>query len=285
MEKEFIHFEEQDIPINIHKITMHQDGNYRGMHSHAEVEIVEVKYGNLCCHINDETIYPNPGEIIFINSNTGHSLASDSAEIIYAQVDVRFFGETISNEEFSNLYEFISDTRAKPYLVFTGNREIRDILQKIYAKYFGDRISNRWYLKAYIYELVAFMHSESFIFPPTVSADSFKKIEAIVRYIDMNFRSPITLDEISQAVKYSKYAICHYFKSVTGATVFDYINFLRVHFAIKELEQKSSSILEIASSSGFSSPTYFNRVFKSIIGCSPSVYRKYSTEKPAKQRK
>jgi len=75
-------------------------------------------------------------------------------------------------------------------------------------------------------------------------------------------------------VKYSKYTVCHTFKTVTGATIFDYLNFIRVRHAAERLREKDSSILEIATACGFSSATYFNRVFKSFFGCSPSVYRK-----------
>ncbi|MBR5453623.1 MAG: helix-turn-helix transcriptional regulator [Clostridia bacterium] len=281
MEKEFISFEEIDLPIKLYDLKMHQGGDYRGMHSHAAVEVVEVKSGDFFCYVNEDKIRLQPGEIIFINSNTGHRLSSENAEITYMYIDVRFSKGTVSEREFSKLYDFISETQAMPYLIFSGNTEIQEILHKIYTRYYESQRNNRWYLKAYIYELVAFMYSQSFITPITVSAERIKKIELIVRYIDMNFRSPITLDEISAAVNYNRYAVCHYFKSITGATVFEYINFLRVHFAIEMLKQKNNSILEIATNSGFSSPTYFNRVFKSIIGCSPSVYRKFFNENTA----
>lgn len=124
------------------------------------------------------------------------------------------------------------------------------------------------------------MCSRAFIAPVAISAKQLEKIKWIVDYIDANFRSALTLDEICSAGNYNRYAVCHSFKSVTGATVFDYVHYLRVHFAIRELKQTDHSILEIAANSGFSSPTYFNRVFKSVIGCPPSTYRKALTGNP-----
>ena len=47
---------------------------------------------------------------------------------------------------------------------------------------------------------------------------------------------------------------------------------------VEKLKETENSILEIATDCGFSSPTYFNRVFKSFFGCSPSVYRKLSSK-------
>lgn len=274
MEKEIIRFDKNDLPIKLYRLNMRQDGNYLGMHSHVAVEVVEVKSGELQCHINNEVVQLCSGEIIFINSNTGHRLLSENAEISYMQIDLNFFTENADNNEFSRLCEFVAQSKAKSHLLFHKNPEIKEILDKIHGRYYENQESSRWYLKAYIYELIAFMYSQSFIVPPTMSVKQIEKIKWIVGYIDANFRSPITLEEICAAVGYNKYGICHCFKSVTGATVFDYINFLRVRLAVEKLKQKENSILEIAADSGFSSPTYFNRVFKRFFGCSPSVYRK-----------
>ena len=42
-----------------------------------------------------------------------------------------------------------------------------------------------------------------------------------------------------------------------------------------EIPLTENSILEIAIDCGFSSATYFNRVFRNFFGCAPSVYRKF----------
>jgi AraC-like DNA-binding protein len=118
------------------------------------------------------------------------------------------------------------------------------------------------------------MCSQSFIAPLTISKEQMGKIEQVIDYIDTNFKSPVTLNDICSAVKYNKYTVCHIFKTITDSTIFDYINFLRVRYAVEKLKHKNNSILEIATECGFSSATYFNRVFKNFFGCSPSVYRK-----------
>lgn len=279
MEKEIIYFEETMLPIKLYHLNMCQGATYRGVHSHTAVEVVRVESGELSCYVNNELIQLQSKEIIFINSNTGHKLWSKDAEISYMHIGVNFFMENANDNEFSKLYEFVSRTKSKPYLKFCDDNEVEEILNKIIEKYYEKQISSKWYVKAYIYELIAFMFAKSFITAPTISAKQIEKIEVIVRFINENFKTPITLNEICNEVSYNKYALCHYFKSVTGATIFEYINFLRVDFAVEKLKQKGVSILEIAIDSGFSSPTYFNRVFKNIIGCSPSVYRKFFAEK------
>lgn len=278
MEKEIIRFESCGMPIILHHLRMQEGKTYRGMHSHAAIEIVKVESGVLNCCINGDIICVYPNQVIFINSNTGHRLFSEHAEILYIHIDTGVLNEHSNNDEYSKIYAFILHTNAKQYMIFSDNKEITELLHKISVKYYEERQDSRWYLKAYLYEIVAFMYSQSFVTPLIIPKEQFEKIEQLVRYIDHNFNAPITLDNICSAVMYNKYTICHTFKAVTGATVFEYINFLRVHFAIEKLKKTNNSILEIAAESGFSSATYFNRVFKSIIGCSPSVYRKLLTE-------
>lgn len=278
MEKEVISFEKFNLPIKLRHLHMYAGGVYRGIHSHRAFEIVRVKSGLLNCFFDGEVIKVYRGQIIFINSNTGHSLYSDNAEITYINIDTMGLNESIGGGEFSLLHEFISHVRAKPYLLINETEELSRLFDKTSAKYNDDTGGSYWYIKACIYELVGFMYSKSFITPITVSDSQIKKIKDIVRFIDANYRSPITLDDISAAAKYNKYTVCHTFKEATGSTVFEYINFVRVRHSIEKLKDKSNSVLEIAMECGFSSPTYFNRVFKSIFDCSPSVYRKLLTE-------
>lgn len=280
MQKEIIHFEEITIPIKLQHHDMYKpSAGFREMHAHVALEIIKVNSGELICDVNGEQIHVYSGDVIFINSNIAHKLSYPKADFTYMQIDINYFLEKNNDNQFSKLYEFISHTKAKPYLIFSNHKEIQEILNKIDVKYYEKQVGSRWYLKAYIYELIAFMYSHFFLTTATVSEKQMEKMKPVVRYINDNFRTPINLDNICTAIGYSKYSVCHYFKAATGSTVFEYINFLRVDYSVEKLKCKGKSILEIANDSGFSSQTYFNRVFKDMIGCSPSVYRKFLIEK------
>lgn len=274
MKKDFVKFERVGLFVRIKELCMRKGELYRGMHLHSTIEVVEVKKGSICCCIGEKEIHVNANETILINSNVVHKLISEYADIVYTHVELSYYENTEFNHEFIALYHFISSSKAKVYMVFSNDKELSDILGKIKKQYYRTEESSRWYLRGYIYELIAFMHEHSFIMPVAVFAEEIKKIETIVRYIDANFKSPIALEDICNAVPYSKYTVCHNFKAVTGATVFEYINFLRISHAISKLKKTNDTISEIASCCGFSSITYFNRVFKNIIGCTPSVYRR-----------
>lgn len=275
MEKEFIRFKNKKLPINIQNYFMQENHLYRGLHSHRAIEIITVKSGTLNCSINGDTICVSAKQTVLINSNVVHKLFSKNAEIMYMQIDISPYIVENNHNEFTALYEFILISKLKAYMVFSDVREINEIVEKINVKYHEDRECNNWYLKAYIYELIAFMHSHSLVCPPISFDTQFKKCETIVRYLNTNFKSSIKLEDICVATGYNKYAVCHLFKIATGGTVFEYINFLRTCYAVERLKQSDDTILEVATDAGFSSAAYFSRVFKNIQGCSPSDYRKY----------
>lgn len=273
MEIEIIKFHNNEPPIRISHLAMRRDVSYRGLHSHPAVEIVTVKSGSLSCYVNGDRINAGANQTVLINSNIGHILTSQDAEIVYMQIDISGYKDNACQGEFAPLYAFISSSRAKPYQLFSDDRELDEILQRIQNKYYEDREESRWYLKAYIYELVAFLFAHSFVMlSPGVQV---KKIASVVRYIDEHFRHPITLDDICAGAGYNKYTVCHTFREVTGQTVFAYINFLRIQAAAKKLAEKNRTITEIAAECGFSSAAYFNRVFKTVMGSAPSQYRKH----------
>lgn len=62
-------------------------------------------------------------------------------------------------------------------------------------------------------------------------------------------------------------------KALTGMSINDYINKLRIEKATQMLTNTDLAILLISEQTGFSSQRYFSTAFKAIIGCTPSQYR------------
>lgn len=63
-------------------------------------------------------------------------------------------------------------------------------------------------------------------------------------------------------------------KAITGMGIIDYVNKQRIEKSLILLNTTSMSLTEIADMVGFSSLRYFSKVFKSVMGEIPSVYRK-----------
>ena len=114
MEKEIISFEKSGIPVRINYLQSKEGKTYRGMHSHPAIEIVKVESGVFSCQIGSEEICVKTGETVLINSNIGHRLLPENAEITYIQIDIRDYQENSGDGEFSSLYEFVFRAKAKP---------------------------------------------------------------------------------------------------------------------------------------------------------------------------
>ena len=103
---------------------------------------------------------------------------------------------------------------------------------------------------------------------------SIVRIMPALEYIDENYYKEISLDEISGGLSLNPYYFCRLFKSATGSSFCEYLNFVRISKSEKLFKTNDKSIMEISLDVGFSSVTYFNRIFRKYKGCTPTVYRK-----------
>lgn len=92
-------------------------------------------------------------------------------------------------------------------------------------------------------------------------------------YIYANQADPIDLDQVAKAMHVSTFYFCKMFKKATGLTFTDYLSRVRVEKAKTLLLNPHLRISEIAYDVGFQSLTHFNRMFRKIVGESPTAYR------------
>lgn len=93
------------------------------------------------------------------------------------------------------------------------------------------------------------------------------------QYINENYTEDICLDDVAKHSHVSMFYLCKLFKSTTGITFSEYLCRKRIEEAKERLLDLHARISEVAYQVGFQSLTHFNRVFKRIVGHSPSVYR------------
>ncbi|MDC7235096.1 MAG: helix-turn-helix transcriptional regulator [Spirochaetales bacterium] len=72
----------------------------------------------------------------------------------------------------------------------------------------------------------------------------------------------------------------HYCKKLTNMSPIQYLQFLRIQEAKKQLQSTDSSITDIAFDCGFSSSQYFNRIFRKYTDMSPRDYRNADSVSP-----
>jgi AraC-like DNA-binding protein/ligand-binding sensor protein len=92
-------------------------------------------------------------------------------------------------------------------------------------------------------------------------------------YIYEHHAEELSLARVARAVSMSTFYFCKTFKKVTGINFTDYLSRVRIEKAKNLLLNPNLRVSEIAFEVGFQSLTHFNRVFKRLLGQSPTEYR------------
>jgi AraC-like DNA-binding protein len=108
---------------------------------------------------------------------------------------------------------------------------------------------------------------------------SREPLEIARQYMDDNFRSALTLEEIAKRAGISASYFCRKFKSSYGESPITYLRNLRIARASHLLEHTALPLSEISAQSGFFSVSYFCREFKKTKGHSPMQYRREKMRK------
>ncbi|MDG0808178.1 AraC family transcriptional regulator [Cohnella rhizosphaerae] len=98
-------------------------------------------------------------------------------------------------------------------------------------------------------------------------------IERAVRYMNDRLQTSIALPELASHTGLSKQHLIYLFKQETGFSPIDYFLRLKMQRAGQLLSLTGMAIKEIAAEVGFGDPYYFSRMFKKLMGVSPSDYR------------
>jgi len=93
------------------------------------------------------------------------------------------------------------------------------------------------------------------------------------RFIREHHTDDLSLGKVAAAVHTSIFYFCKLFRKVTGTTFTEFVSRTRIEKAKQLLLNPNLRISEIAYEVGFQSLTHFNRVFKSVVGESPTGYR------------
>lgn len=99
-------------------------------------------------------------------------------------------------------------------------------------------------------------------------------LDMVDRYIESNLSDPdLSVQTISDYVELSTPYFSNIFFRFMGIHISEYVNRVRIKHAQQMLTESNTKIVNIAKALGFSSPSYFNSVFKRYTGVTPSQYR------------
>jgi AraC-like DNA-binding protein len=260
--------------------------NHCPLHWHDSIELIAVIEGSIRVKDGFEEHYLNKGDVIVINRDDLHAIYStdESNLIITLDIDIKYFEDRYSNIK-DTIIVCDSNTDRVKY-----SKQLELIFLSALNLY--NHCNNNEYtteneietqtvnlLELLINDFRNLRIFEDKFISLGCNDDHAKILGDIMDYIYNNFTSDISLDDISNAMNFSKYYIAHVIKDMSGLTFTEFINMLRVEDSEKLLLTTRKSISDIAYQCGFSDVKYYNKHFERWYHVTPGVHRrKYQTQ-------
>lgn len=224
-------------------------------------QLLFVEEGTGIISFNDTEITLTKGSCLFIPMRIPHSYYSTCEEFLVSWVtlDGAFIQELIQQFELTN----ITVIQAQNFSALLAIHQ--KILITISHRYDSERLSVLTYDL-----LVEFYKQKQNI---NINIDSLLLMEQIKKYIDINYKTDISLDFLSDNFKLSKFKICRQFTQIYGVSPLNYQIQLRIQEAKRLLITTNFSIKKIGQLVGFEDNVYFGKVFKKWESVTPKEYR------------
>jgi AraC-like DNA-binding protein len=113
-------------------------------------------------------------------------------------------------------------------------------------------------------------------FAQNITSDFINKkhpacIKLAREYLDANFASSVSLNELARIAKVGKYYLCREFRRLVGFSPHQYQNNLRMNSA-RKLLLKNKTLADISQELGYCDQSHFGRNFKRYVGIPPKFY-------------
>lgn len=151
-------------------------------------------------------------------------------------------------------FDYMQDNRDIPLLT----EEIRQLISILVEHFHG------FYMEDFQYKTSQ----------KDLSPDDLQRLCRITRYIMLNYREKISLEDVSRMEHLSSYYLSHLIKENLGFNFQNFVNAIRLEYAEKLLVFSNMTLMQISQECGFSSPNYFNKCFSAWHGKTPAQYRK-----------
>jgi LacI family transcriptional regulator len=111
-----------------------------------------------------------------------------------------------------------------------------------------------------------------------VSSDAFMTQDAMIRkaqvFVEARRHEHVTVRDVTRAVGTNRTTLGKRFQRELGMTLHEYLLRRRLAYAVERLREGDASVERVASECGFSSASYFSRVFTEATGLRPGSVRR-----------
>lgn len=267
-----------------------RQGNVR-MHSHDCFELAYITEGSTTHTLDGktETVYKGAYYIIDHGSIHGYT-NSENIHIVNCLFLAEIIDASLTNcSSFDELIRVCMIRYYKQYLGLTPvNRIFYDedgtilkLLKEMEKEYANRKIGYQEVFRGKLLEiLILTMRKvvEQYGDVPIEKLTDSGIIREAIHYFKANYQDKSLLSAFCEKHHYSLQYISRRFKEETGLTTLEYLQKIRIEKACALLAGSKHTIREVAHQTGYDDIKFFNRVFRKLVGMTPSEYRKQSSE-------
>lgn len=251
------------------------------LHWHRCLEMIAVETGWLEIEIERVTYTISAGSVAVINPSQLHSCTRfDPSTTLYClMVDLDIFRSRFV--ESSEERYIVPLTEGKILLTpkIENQPELNTLIHSCHDVFVQRAEAYQLRLKALLFQMLYLMFTQNVqacsIEPRrNPSSLSRERVNIILQYVDTHYVDQIKLDDLVEVVHINKYYICKIFQQYVGKTFLEYVNLVRIQKAVELIVSTNESITSISFATGFQDINYFSRMFKRVMGISPTDLRK-----------
>ena len=288
---------ETEYPVHITYVDLNRSYMNRiGWNWHPEIEVFLVEEGSAIIYYDDSQIPLEVGQGVIINQNVMHSILSVSPSQSCKLFSYAFhpsflfgYGDTLFTSKY--VTPLLHHAGLRVLHLDSSDEGLSHILSLSYRIVQLNKDQEWGYelaTKACICELWCEL-LRKFPFTPektrhtaVLTSDELRTRE-IMKYIEIHYAERITLDDLAAQVHISKSECCRCVKRCLHMTPVEYLMKYRIYMAaylIQKNDPAVSSISDLAFQVGFNNASYFNKVFRQYLQCTPGEFRKKIRQNP-----
>lgn len=262
------------------KLTQYRNGMI-DWHWHEEIEFIYIRRNSVLCFAGELSMELEAGNGMFIGPNVLHSFKSDKGGELSSLVFAPTFMASTASQVYTNCIAPLLNGGVYSYVFLSGEQKHRPVLEQL--RLFideNDRTGRMRPLDLAISTLQLWrcflecLENDQIDLPHRSFSRAQQRTQDMLQFIRGHYTDTLTLADIASAAQVSCSEARRCFERILQTSPIRYLNEYRLSKAVDLLRKTDLSITDIAGRTGFSSVSYFDRLFHRQYDISPYQMRR-----------
>ncbi len=263
------------------KIYLMQEPNGRidvPYHWQESAEIIWIQTGELNLKIQEKCFVGRAGDIIYINPRELHGMQSQTLDCTYLAFifPLSWLQFTQLDEAAEKYLSPLAEGKAQVITQLPSSvaRQASIGFQEIYDNYCSND-GNWLMIKANLLGFYARLYQNNLVtYGQQDNSSQMRLLLEITRYIQTHCAENLSLNELGRMFHMSPKYFSVFFQKHFSRNFTEYLTAIRIERAKRLLVESDADMELISQQTGFSSSSYFIRMFRKALDLTPGQYRK-----------